>query len=149
MDAVNIDAGASRRCGACGRAVALGKGRLTRVRRGVDKVLCADCERLMAPPESLALGNSPPTGLRNVADVFPTADPHAATVELPPPPAQHGLLRSAESDRREPSSDVGPPPVPRRRRINVHLHLVLYVALAMLAGVVAGVLILAIAGNFS
>jgi hypothetical protein len=75
--------------------------------------------------------------------MFPIADSQAATVELPPP-TEPGAAPLPTN----PISDVSPPVPPRRPRpVNPYLKLSLYIALAMLAGVVTGVLILAIIGT--
>jgi hypothetical protein len=140
-----VDASEPTKCQACGRRLVPGLGRLTRVRKGVIRSLCPDCEELMAPPDSAFGRGSPPSGLQAVDEFFMAADPHAATVELPPPKERRASMGPSPIDTDRTLSKAPP----RRKSVDPRLRLALYVALATLAGIVTGVLILAIVESLS
>jgi hypothetical protein len=133
-----------RRCEACGRTLAPGAGILSRARNGVLRTLCEDCRLLMSPPQTALGRESPPTG-SVVIEADMNADPRAATVELPPPARRAPRPATPPGD----SGDLIGVVSARRQLFYHRARIALYVALAALAGVVAGIVFMAIAGQLA
>lgn len=133
-----------RCCEGCGKVLAPGEGRLVRVRRNKLELLCQDCEGMLLPPDNLMEPVESDERVKPVNESFTAADPRAATVELPPPPTRKAIEGPPSSAMLEVgatsiSKELPAPATARTWRLT-GARLATYVALAAIAGALAGLL---------